>query len=120
MAMFVPDISVPLGIAGSTGSTSVSFILPSLFYLKLSPAPTRSKQKVLALALFIVGCMFLIVSTVVTLIDAAKEDDNDVDLGFVCNRTLLKIERGRTTASPPITPNNTNTTQSPDFLRTTE
>jgi amino acid permease len=43
MAMFVPDISVPLGIAGSTGSTSVSFILPALFYLKLSNAPQGSR-----------------------------------------------------------------------------
>eukprot|EP00729_Bicosta_minor_P017970 gene17970-35255_t len=55
IAMFVPDISVPLGIAGSTGSTAVSFILPSLFYMKLSPKPRTSCPKVASMILFIIG-----------------------------------------------------------------
>ena len=94
--MFVPDISVPLGIAGSTGSTAVSFILPSLFYLKLSPKPRTSCPKVAALVLFVVGCMFFVVSTVVTLMDAVVEDEDDLDLSNLCNKSALS---NRTNAS---------------------
>jgi hypothetical protein len=42
----VSDVSVVLGIAGSTGSTAISFVLPPLFILKLSDAKLLSWQKV--------------------------------------------------------------------------
>jgi len=42
----VEDVSTILGVAGSTGSTSISFILPTLFYCRLDPAPNVSCRKV--------------------------------------------------------------------------
>eukprot|EP00039_Didymoeca_costata_P033131 m.40800 g.40800 ORF g.40800 m.40800 type:complete len:486 (-) comp9712_c0_seq2:64-1521(-) len=88
IAMTVADISVPLGIAGSTGSTLICFILPSLFFFKLSPAPATDPHKIVAAILIIIGVLCFVISTVVTILDATQEDEQD-DLSFICNRTAL-------------------------------
>mmetsp|Transcript_19423 Transcript_19423/g.57795 ORF Transcript_19423/g.57795 Transcript_19423/m.57795 type:complete len:387 (+) Transcript_19423:369-1529(+) len=43
IAYFVADVSLVLGIAGSTGSTMISFILPGFFYALLHPEESRGK-----------------------------------------------------------------------------
>jgi hypothetical protein len=52
---------------------------------------------VLAVILFCVGCMFLVASTTVTLLDAAVENEDDLDLSFICNKTLQRLQRNQTT-----------------------
>eukprot|EP00730_Choanoeca_flexa_P020163 TRINITY_DN9859_c0_g1_i2.p1 TRINITY_DN9859_c0_g1~~TRINITY_DN9859_c0_g1_i2.p1 ORF type:complete len:446 (+),score=82.40 TRINITY_DN9859_c0_g1_i2:106-1443(+) len=91
IAMLVSDVSLVLGIAGATGSTSISFILPPLFVLKLSPGKWYNlRQNWVPLALLVLGLMFMILSTVVTFIDAFTENEDDLDLSDVCNRTALQ------------------------------
>ncbi|KAF9047146.1 hypothetical protein BDZ89DRAFT_978893 [Hymenopellis radicata] len=61
IAYFVDDLQMVLSFVGSTGSTTLSFILPGLFYWKL----TRNDESVktlnsLALALMIYGCFIFV------------------------------------------------------------
>merc|ERR1712086_89775 len=88
IAMFMTDISVTLGIAGSTGNTALAFILPALFYYKLSEKDTRDPYQVAALSLVVLGGFFLVVSTTVTLVDAASESQ-DASIGAACNPSAL-------------------------------
>jgi len=99
IALFVPDISVPLGIAGSTGSTSICFILPTLFYLKLAPNKGMTLKRFVAGFIFLLGVCFFVISTTVTLLDAAEESaDDESELSFLCNTT----ERDLSTAAPDL------------------
>lgn len=93
IAFFVTEVDLVLGIAGSLGSTAISFVLPALFYIRLHPSPLRSSRKIMAVVLLILGIIFVIVSTVVTLSAAfnASGDDATAD---ECNRTLYDLERG--------------------------
>lgn len=62
IAYFVDDLQMVLSFVGSTGSTTISFILPGLFYWQLSrhdPAANKTLSKA-ALALAIYGiCIFV-------------------------------------------------------------
>ncbi|KAH9926959.1 transmembrane amino acid transporter protein-domain-containing protein [Fomitopsis serialis] len=62
IAFFVDDLQMVLSFVGSTGSTTISFILPGLFYWKLShsdPTANKSLSKA-ALALAVYGmCVFV-------------------------------------------------------------
>jgi len=62
IAFFVDDLQMVLSFVGSTGSTTISFILPGLFYWKLSHSdPTANKSlSRAALALAVYGmCVFV-------------------------------------------------------------
>lgn len=82
----VADVSVVLGIAGSIGSTSISFILPPLFILRLSKKRWLSVRKMGALMLMLLGIAFFVISTVITLLDAANPDDADLDIADLCKK----------------------------------
>jgi len=62
IAFFVDDLQLVLSFVGSTGSTTISFILPGLFYWKLTRNdPTVSKflnRAALALSIY-GGCIFI-------------------------------------------------------------
>ncbi|KAH0296861.1 hypothetical protein KCU71_g13700, partial [Aureobasidium melanogenum] len=47
VAMTVSSLSVVLAYVGSTGSTSISFILPGLFYYKISSPDSPHHQRLL-------------------------------------------------------------------------
>lgn len=53
IAFFVADVSLVLGIAGSTGSTLVGFILPGLFYTLLHPE--QRKGRIVSALLVVLG-----------------------------------------------------------------
>ncbi|KAF5350248.1 hypothetical protein D9758_007851 [Tetrapyrgos nigripes] len=61
IAYLVDDLQMVLSFVGSTGSTTISFILPGLFYWKLTrDDPTVKKRNWAALALAIYGaCIFV-------------------------------------------------------------
>ncbi|CAD6571679.1 MAG: hypothetical protein CYPHOPRED_004545 [Cyphobasidiales sp. Tagirdzhanova-0007] len=59
IAMNVTELALVMGIIGSTGSTTVSFILPSLFYLKLFPDNEWKGVRILARALFVMGFVIM-------------------------------------------------------------
>ncbi|KAL4250211.1 amino acid/polyamine transporter 2 family protein [Abortiporus biennis] len=62
IAYFVDDLQMVLSFVGSTGSTTISFILPGLFYWKLShddPTANRTLNKA-ALALAIYGLFIFV------------------------------------------------------------
>ncbi|ETO28288.1 amino acid/polyamine transporter [Reticulomyxa filosa] len=56
LALVVNSLGVVLAIVGSTGSTTISYILPGLFYYLTFKNDKTNKMKYLALALAILGC----------------------------------------------------------------
>eukprot|EP00038_Savillea_parva_P001843 m.107828 g.107828 ORF g.107828 m.107828 type:complete len:482 (-) comp10635_c0_seq4:78-1523(-) len=88
IAFFVADVSIVLGVAGSTGSTLIGFILPGLFYMVLNPE--EKVGRVIAALLMILGVVFLCVSTWVTLQDAfdGLEEEEKQSAANLCNATL--------------------------------
>ncbi|XP_022106999.1 probable sodium-coupled neutral amino acid transporter 6 isoform X3 [Acanthaster planci] len=64
IAIYVPDIKQIFGIVGATASTSLVFILPSLFYLRLGTERLNSLQKIACLALLVIGAATLVTSLV--------------------------------------------------------
>jgi len=95
IAFFVSDVSLVLGLAGAIGSTAISFVLPALFFMRLHPSSFKSRGKIMAIALLVVGLISLLISTVVTLIDAFDADAEDTPAN-VCNRTLYDLEHNNT------------------------
>ncbi|XP_078516463.1 solute carrier family 38 member 6 [Lissotriton helveticus] len=68
LAIYVPDISNVFGVIGSTTSTCLLFVFPSLFYLKLSREDCLSRQKCGASALLAFGiCVGVSSLTLITL-----------------------------------------------------
>lgn len=75
--MNVSQLELVLGIIGSTGSTTISFILPAIFYLKLFPeyvqgegppdfgsqeaGKRRNRRRSLAKALLVLGFVIMVV-----------------------------------------------------------
>ncbi|XP_002735199.1 putative sodium-coupled neutral amino acid transporter 6 [Saccoglossus kowalevskii] len=68
LALFVPDIKEVFGFAGATSSTALVFILPAIFYLRIGKEPFKSREKIMALCLFILGiCVFLLSLTLIVI-----------------------------------------------------
>lgn len=59
--MNVDHLAIVLGIIGSTGSTTISFILPSLFYLKLFPKSEWRGARTCARILLCMGIVIMCV-----------------------------------------------------------
>lgn len=55
LALFVPDIKNVFGLAGATSSVSLMFILPALFYLKIAEGSYKSKSKLPAVIMVVLG-----------------------------------------------------------------
>ncbi|KAK4701093.1 hypothetical protein P7C70_g5145, partial [Phenoliferia sp. Uapishka_3] len=65
ISMFVDDLSVILGFVGATGSVSISFILPSVYFISLfknSESRRDQKLRVAAGGLFIWGVLVMVIS----------------------------------------------------------
>lgn len=61
ISMNVDHLAIVLGIIGSTGSTTISFILPALFYLKLFPKSEWPGARTCARILLCLGIIVMIV-----------------------------------------------------------
>ncbi|KAI9285379.1 vacuolar amino acid transporter 5 [Umbelopsis sp. AD052] len=61
VAITMTKLDLVLAFVGSTGSTVISFILPSLFYLKLHEDRPWSYSKIIALLLGIYGCLVMVI-----------------------------------------------------------
>ncbi|GAA5857001.1 hypothetical protein JCM9279_007309 [Rhodotorula babjevae] len=65
IAMFVSSLEVVLGFVGATGSTTISFILPAVFFLSLfkgSTDPRDQRLRLAAMALLAWGVLVMVVS----------------------------------------------------------
>ncbi|GAA5924745.1 hypothetical protein JCM1841_004135 [Sporobolomyces salmonicolor] len=65
IAMFVSSLETVLGFVGATGSTTISFILPSIFFLALfkdSPSPKDRRLRWAAVALLSWGLIVMVLS----------------------------------------------------------
>jgi len=76
VAVAVPSFATILQLFGSVTSTAIGFVLPSVFYLKLSPLTLRKDfRQVLAWALMVVGTVCGMISAVLTLYHYDPDDD---------------------------------------------
>lgn len=78
VALLVTDVALIFGLTGALACTTLSFILPALFYLKLRPrrkAWCRSRSRVGAATLLAIGAFILVSSTTVTLMDQVRAGD---------------------------------------------
>ena len=60
--------------------------MPPLFILRLSKKRWLSVRKMGALMLMLLGIAFFVISTVITLLDAANPDDADLDIADLCKK----------------------------------
>lgn len=67
IAINVSQLELVLGIIGSTGSVTISFLLPSLFYLKLFPESEWRGARTAARALLGVGVVIMIVCLIINI-----------------------------------------------------
>jgi len=77
VAIFVKDVSLVFGLTGSTGSTIFAFLFPSLFILYLHPGKLTNPKKILAIALFVFGFLFLVISTTMMIMDEVSQSDQN-------------------------------------------
>lgn len=68
----ITQLELVLGIIGATGSTTISFILPALFYLKLFPAGEWRGSRMLARALLVAGIAVMIICLGVNIYHAVR------------------------------------------------
>jgi len=59
LAMVLEDLGVILSIVGATGSTTISYILPGIFYYYVFADDGWTKLRIVALSLFIFGCIVI-------------------------------------------------------------
>lgn len=59
VAMVVSDLGVVLAVVGATGSTTISYILPGLIFLKLHGQEPWTLKHVAAAALLTIGCIVI-------------------------------------------------------------
>jgi len=64
LVIFVPTIRVVFGLAGATCASMLVIILPATYYIKIAPGPLSSKKKIVAMALAVIGVLFMIFSMV--------------------------------------------------------
>ncbi|XP_019373920.1 PREDICTED: probable sodium-coupled neutral amino acid transporter 6 [Gavialis gangeticus] len=69
LAMYVPDIRNVFGVVGSTTSTSLVFVYPGLFYLKLSREDFISPKKLGACALLLFGIFVGLLSLILIIVN---------------------------------------------------
>ncbi|XP_035465616.2 probable sodium-coupled neutral amino acid transporter 6 [Scophthalmus maximus] len=72
LAIFVPDIRNVFGVIGSTTSSSLLFIFPGIFYLKISRQPLSSFDSIGAILLMVFGFIMGITSFSVIVITWAQ------------------------------------------------
>ncbi|GAA5886468.1 hypothetical protein JCM16303_001420 [Sporobolomyces ruberrimus] len=80
IAMFVSSLETVLGFVGATGSTTISFILPSIFFLSLfknSQDPKDRKLRLLAFLLLIWGFVVMILSLSMNIYHLVRKPEHD-------------------------------------------
>eukprot|EP01079_Euglenida_sp_SAG-EU17-18_P004022 gene4022-100_t len=80
IAMVVEDVSIILAFAGSTGSTTLAFILPPLIYIGLQKHPIYSRPNTLPLVLLTLGLCFFGLGLSTTLWKVSDGISNDIEL----------------------------------------
>ncbi len=72
IAIFVPSITVVWTLTGSTDAIVVAYVLPALFYLKLTKGSICNRRKLPAAFLFVAGVALSIVCTYASVMNVIK------------------------------------------------
>lgn len=72
-SIFVPSVKIPLSIVGSVSGSLLIFIMPSLFFMLLSPHPFVSRKHVGPLLMFVAGVCVGTIGLSMTLFKIYKE-----------------------------------------------
>lgn len=78
IAIFVEDVSLVFGIVGATCSTTISFILPSIFYLNIIPKRASDWRRIVCYCLISFGFALMLSANFVIISEVIRgEDDKD-------------------------------------------
>jgi amino acid permease len=72
ISYFVRNLSLVLGLVGSTGSTLMVYVLPGIFYFKAFAHRTfkEDKKRIASVFLVVLGCLIIVFSTSIQIITA--------------------------------------------------
>ncbi|GAA6061147.1 hypothetical protein JCM10212_001747 [Sporobolomyces blumeae] len=110
IAMFVSSLETVLGFVGATGSTTISFILPSVFFLALfKDSPSRKDQKLrwLAAALLAWGVIVMVLSLSMNIYHLVQRPETSSlhTLGYLGGKTApLHAGQGAAAAAAALGP----------------
>jgi len=62
LAIVVPSITAVFGLIGATSSVSLVFIFPCSIYLRVEEGDWKSKHKIPAVVMLVLGCLIGVVS----------------------------------------------------------
>eukprot|EP01135_Chromosphaera_perkinsii_P001479 Nk52_evm8s179 gene=Nk52_evmTU8s179 len=77
VSMIVRDLGVVFGVIGSTGSTTLCYLLPGLFYLKMTSLKGESGftiKKAIGCIMVLFGCFMLVAGNYVTISNYIKDE----------------------------------------------
>jgi len=82
IAALIPSFSAILGLSGALTKTAIGYILPPLFYMMAKPGQLKkTKSKIMALVVLILGSGAGIASAIATIINFAQGTKSDVPTG---------------------------------------
>ena len=59
VSMIISDLGVVLALVGATGSTTISYILPGLFFYRSFEQHPEDRRRKIALAMAVIGCVLI-------------------------------------------------------------
>eukprot|EP01128_Nolandella_sp_AFSM9_P004258 TRINITY_DN1881_c0_g1_i1.p1 TRINITY_DN1881_c0_g1~~TRINITY_DN1881_c0_g1_i1.p1 ORF type:complete len:550 (+),score=85.01 TRINITY_DN1881_c0_g1_i1:116-1651(+) len=71
ISMVVTDLGLVFSLVGATGSTTIAYILPGLFYVRVNKGSPWYPKKIMAAALSIIGIVLMVVCVTFTIVNAA-------------------------------------------------
>ncbi|KAG9302495.1 hypothetical protein G9A89_007199 [Geosiphon pyriformis] len=74
VAMLVSKLDLVLAFVGSTGSTTISFILPGIFYYKLHESKRWTPKKILSVCLLVYGLAVMSVCLTMNIVRVVSSD----------------------------------------------
>jgi amino acid permease len=76
LVIFVPTIRVVFGLAGATCASMLVIILPAVYYIRIAPGALSKPKKMVAMALAIIGVLFMIFSMVLIIMGMIKPGED--------------------------------------------
>jgi len=77
LVIFVPTIRVVFGLAGATCASMLVIILPAVYYIRIAPGALTKPKKIVAMALAIIGVLFMIFSMVLIIMGMVGPADEN-------------------------------------------
>eukprot|EP00033_Pygsuia_biforma_P006756 GCRY01007618.1.p2 GENE.GCRY01007618.1~~GCRY01007618.1.p2 ORF type:complete len:103 (-),score=27.09 GCRY01007618.1:133-441(-) len=75
VAVSVPNLALVFALTGATAGVAISYLLPTGFFIYLSPEPRFSRRKLCAWAVFVMGSITSVFCTIIALTTDQEEEE---------------------------------------------